>query len=168
AIGYCPRALEANRRMIKRHCSGPTKYEVCVPIGANAVRAGKSQFEVEELEIAQKRNIAATENARQTFRIRMKREMRDVERKATAATNAVEDPEAPKSQKLAAIRDNRSTERALQREQEKFSLPQAEGQTGGQQAMTGAEADADAPAAESSTLMHLRKLRSQREADADE
>jgi hypothetical protein len=24
AIGYCPRTIEANRRLIKRHCSGPT------------------------------------------------------------------------------------------------------------------------------------------------
>jgi putative transposase len=26
AIGYCPRTLESNCRLIKRHCSGPTKY----------------------------------------------------------------------------------------------------------------------------------------------
>jgi Ca2+-binding RTX toxin-like protein len=26
AIGSCPRTLESNRRLIKRHCSGPTTY----------------------------------------------------------------------------------------------------------------------------------------------
>jgi transposase InsO family protein len=143
----------------------PSGYEVCSPIGANSDRSGKSQFELEELEMARKINIAATENDRQARRIRMKREMREVERLATAATSAVEDPKAPKSQKLAAIRDNRLMEKAFQREKEKFVLQPNTAERVEQEAQSSAASHEEQFLTNSSPLTHLRQLRTQREAD---
>jgi len=164
-ISYDPRELGM---FYLRFPSLPNKYEVCSPLGTNSDHAGKSQFELEEMEMAKKLNIAATENDRQARRIRMEREMRDVERRATEATNAVEESKVPKSQKLAAIRDNRAAEKALQREQEKFDLRQNSTENSNQEVQSGADPGSDGLSSEIYALNHLRQLRKQREADPDE
>lgn len=97
-------------------------FEACRLLDHSAIYAGKSLFEVEELELAAKRGEAAGENDRQAKRLLIDERMAEIESSAKKKTRAVANPNTPKSKKTAAIRNNRAEEKEVQRGAETFFL----------------------------------------------
>ncbi|WP_414473215.1 hypothetical protein [Microvirga sp. M2] len=118
-ISYDPRDLG---EFYLRNPSLPNGYEICRLLDANSDRAGKTLAEVEELDYANKTNLAATESQRISRQIQFAREMKAVRKRAAAEARAIGDSESTNSERLASISQNRSQEKDAQRREEKFSL----------------------------------------------
>ena len=90
-------------------------FEVCNLLGKSRSYEGISLFEIEELDLAQKKAVAASENDRQAKRILHDVRINEINKKAKKATKAVVDPDVSKAERTSGIRDNRAQEKDIQR-----------------------------------------------------
>jgi hypothetical protein len=118
-ISFDPRSLD---NVYLWNADASRGFEACRLLAPYAELAGKSLFEFEEKERAEKINLAARAVQQQAKRIKTDILMDQIRKEAEAKTEAERDPNATKAQQVAAIRENQSQERALQRVAEAFEL----------------------------------------------
>ncbi|WP_136525488.1 DDE-type integrase/transposase/recombinase [Geomonas ferrireducens] len=92
----------------------PRGYELCELIESNIDHTFKTLYEIEELEMAKKKNKAATEDRIQSERITQEHEIRNIISSAVKMKQQLPDTRS-NTQKLSGIRDSRNEERAAQR-----------------------------------------------------
>ncbi len=118
-VSYDPRKKEV---LYVRDESLSRGFEACTLVPGYQDCAGKSYFETEELERAQKILVAATADKRQEKRIETDIEMKRIIKGAEKEAEMIKESSLPKSERLSSIRENRTREREARRRDEAIDL----------------------------------------------
>ncbi|MHC2467422.1 hypothetical protein [Bradyrhizobium embrapense] len=97
-------------------------YEICRLLPGSSRDAGKSHYEADELDHAQKALLAATADKRQAARIETDIMIERIVKKASDAAMAVKDASRSMSEQLSSIRENSADEKSARRREEAVDL----------------------------------------------
>jgi hypothetical protein len=118
-ICFDPRSLE---KMYLLNRELPGGFEACELTKLSEELIDTSLFEYEEAARAAKLVETGGEERRQGRRIRLNERIEQVAKSATKKTIAAQDPDVPKSRKVADILENKQIEKAVERRSEAFDL----------------------------------------------
>jgi hypothetical protein len=135
-------------------------YEVCRLLPGSLNDTGKSHYEADELDHAQKVLLAATADKRQEERIETDIMIERIVKKASDAAMAVKDASRSKSEQLSSIRENSAHEKSARRREEAVDLtPIQRPQSGASQESEDDNAASDQMSYEDQSLEFLERLK---------